>query len=127
MAHFAKLDESNIVIDVIRISNEDLLDENGEESEDIGLDVVRSFTGYDNWIQASYNGNFRNIYPSVGDCYNSALNAFTPQKPEESFIFDEESLKWIPPVPMPTTGEWFWSLETSSWVDLAIIEGDAGD
>jgi len=66
MAHFAKLDESNIVIDVIRISNEDLLDENGEESEDIGLDVVRSFTGYDNWIQASYNGNFRNIYLLLG-------------------------------------------------------------
>jgi hypothetical protein len=127
MAHFAKIDESNIVIDIIRISNEDLLDENGEESEDIGLNVVRSFTGYDNWIQASYNSNFRNMYPDTGCIYDPVRDVFINPKPMDDFIFDEESLEWVPPIPVPEGGDWFWNPETNSWIEEAVIEGEAGD
>lgn len=58
MAHFAKLDNDNMVLEVIRLSNEDITI-NGEESEERGVEILTSFANHSNWKQASYNKNFR--------------------------------------------------------------------
>jgi hypothetical protein len=74
MAHFAKI-ENGIVRQVIVVANEVLLDDSGNESEAIGADFCHNLFGGE-WIQASYNANFRGIYPGVGDIYDSENDLF---------------------------------------------------
>ena len=74
MAHFARI-ENGIVVEVIVVNNEILLDENGVEQESLGADFCTElFSGQ--WIQTSYNGNFRNRYAGVGDLYNETDDIF---------------------------------------------------
>lgn len=77
MAHFAKLDENNKVIEVIVVSNQDILDENGEENEEIGIKFCRMIQGQNtNWKQTSYNGNFRGRYAGIGMYYDQINDEF---------------------------------------------------
>lgn len=83
MAHFARI-ENGIVSQVIVVNNEVLFDENGKESEVIGIEFCRSLFGKDtDWVQTSYNGNFRGKFAGIGDIYDETLDAFIPPKPEE--------------------------------------------
>lgn len=75
MAHFAKLNDENIVEQVIVVSNEVLLDDNGIESEQKGVDFcVNLLAG--RWVQTSYNNNFRGIYAGVGYTYDLDQDIF---------------------------------------------------
>lgn len=99
MAHFAQLNENNIVTQVIVVSNEDIQDANGIESEEIGIAFCKNLFGANtNWKQTSYNGNMRVNYAGVGCIYNEELDAFIPPKPFESWILNEETLNWESPV-----------------------------
>lgn len=78
MAHFAQLDENNIVTGVLVVNNEKLIDENGNESEQKGIDFLKDLFGQDTkWVQTSYNGNFRDKYAGIGDLYDEANDIFT--------------------------------------------------
>lgn len=76
MAHFARI-ENGIVREVIVVNNEVLLDDNGVEQESIGIAFCKSLYG-DNteWVQTSYNGNFRGKYAGSGDRYDAELDTF---------------------------------------------------
>jgi hypothetical protein len=74
MAHFAELDENNIVKRVIVVHNNELLD-NGVESEAKGIQFCQSLYG-GNWVQTSYNSNFRNKYAGIGYRYDSITDEF---------------------------------------------------
>jgi hypothetical protein len=74
MAHFAKI-ENGYVSEIIVVNNEVLLNELGEESEALGSEFCQNLFGGE-WIQASYNANFRGIYPGVGDTYDSENDLF---------------------------------------------------
>jgi len=75
MAHFAQLDENNIVINVIVVDNNELIDDLGYESEQKGIDFcVAHFGG--RWIQTSYNATFRGIYAGIGYTYDEAKDCF---------------------------------------------------
>ena len=79
MAHFAQLDENDIVIQIIVVSNQELLDENGNEIEQKGIDFCKNIFGKDtNWVQTSYNGNFRGHYAGVGWFYDREKDIFVP-------------------------------------------------
>jgi len=119
MAHWAKLDENNIVLEVNVVNNNELLDENGQESEQKGIDFLTSWSGgYSNWKQTSYNGNFRKNYAGMGFTYDSGRDAFIPPKPYNSWILNEDTCLWDSPVPYPTDGKLYhWNEETSSWVE----------
>jgi hypothetical protein len=95
MAHFAKLDENNIVVEVIAVANKELLD-NGVESEAKGIDFCKSLFG-GNWIQTSYNGNIRYNYAGVGFKYDETKDAFISPEPEDALGFDESTCQWIVP------------------------------
>lgn len=70
MAHFARL-ENNVVRQIITVSNEVLIDENGTEQESIGIDFCKSLYGDDTeWVQTSYNGTFRGKYAGSGDTWD---------------------------------------------------------
>jgi hypothetical protein len=96
MAHFAQVDNNNLVQQVIVVANEELLD-NGVESESKGVAFCQSlFQG--TWIQTSYNGNIRKNYAGVGYTYDSVRDAFIAPEPEDAIGFDEETCQWIVPV-----------------------------
>ena len=76
MAHFAKLDDNNIT-QVIVVNNEVITDENGIEQEQLGIDFCKSLYGEDtNWIQTSYNANFRGKFAGIGDTYDEVHDVF---------------------------------------------------
>jgi hypothetical protein len=75
MAHFAELNENNVVTRVIVVNNNELLDENGNESEQKGINFcVAHYSG--TWIQTSYNGNFRVNFAGIGYIYNPVTDEF---------------------------------------------------
>jgi hypothetical protein len=120
MAHFAKLDENNIVLDVNVVDNEHLLDSNGVEQEALGVSfLVRWSGGYEKWKQTSYNGSFRKNYAGVGHTYDSVRDAFIAPKPYESWVLEEESCLWEAPVAMPNDGKkYIWDELTTTWIEI---------
>jgi hypothetical protein len=86
MAHFAELDENSIVKQVIVVNNNELLDENGNESEAKGIAFCQSLFG-GNWIQTSYNGNSRGQYAGVQMFYNKEKDFFITQTEPEDMYF----------------------------------------
>jgi hypothetical protein len=116
MAHFAELNENNIVTRVIVVANTELLDDQGIEQESKGILFCQQLLG-GNWKQTSYNGNFRKNYAGIGYTYDSTLDAFIPPQPYLSWLLDTETCQWQPPVPMPTDGNIYqWNEDTTSWV-----------
>ena len=99
MAHFAQLDENNVVTQVIVVSNDDTSDANGVETESIGVAFCQKLLGANtNWKQTSYNGNMRVRYAGIGYSYNSSLNAFVPPQPYASWTLDNATANWVSPI-----------------------------
>lgn len=120
MAHFAELDDNGIVLRVIVVSNKDTADANGVEKESIGKAFCERLFG-GNWIQTSYNGNFRKRYAGIGYKYYEGLDAFVPPEPFPSWSLDLETADWKAPVPMPDDGKTYsWDESTLSWVEVTI-------
>jgi hypothetical protein len=118
MAHFAQLDEKNFVIKMIVVHNNEMID-NGVENEEKGIAFCKKLLGADTrWIQTSYNGTFRKNYAGIGYKYDANLDAFIPPKPEmfPSFVLDETTAKWKPPVDRPTDTVYRWDEPSVSWV-----------
>lgn len=84
MAHFAKLDESNVVEIVIVINNEILMID-GEENEQLGINFCKSLFGENtNWKQTSYNNNFRGVYAGIGFTYDFENDVFIAPNNEKN-------------------------------------------
>ena len=99
MAHFAQLDENNVVTQVIVVGNSDTADVNGVESESIGVAFCQSLLGANtNWKQTSYNGNMRVRYAGIGYSYNESLNAFVTPQPYASWTLDNATADWVSPL-----------------------------
>lgn len=128
MASFTKLDDNNVVLAVVSVHDNELLDENGNESEQKGIDFLTQWSGgYTNWKQTSYNTiggvhsnggtPFRKNYAGVGYTYDEQRDAFIPPKLFASWSLNENTCQWQPPVAMPTDGNrYLWSEETQAWV-----------
>ena len=122
MAHFAKLDENNVVIFVTVGRDED----NGKEAE------LSARTG-DVYKQTSYNTHggvhalggtpFRKNYAGLGYTYDAGRDAFIPQRPYPSWVLDEFSCLWNAPVPYPTDGKRYsWNEENLAWDEILDAE-----
>jgi len=118
MAHFAKLDENNIVVFVTVGRDED----NGKENE------LTARTG-DAYKQTSYNTHggvhsnggtpFRKNYAGIGYTYDSQRDAFIPPKPFNSWVLNESTCLWDAPVAMPTDDKRYtWDENTINWVEI---------
>jgi hypothetical protein len=118
MAHFAQIDEDNIVQNVIVVSNNDCLDASGKESELVGIAFCKSLLGRDTqWVQTSYNVNFRKNYAGIGYAYDSTRDAFIPPRPYSSWVLVEETCQWTAPVPNPNDGKhYYWDENIKNWV-----------
>lgn len=115
MAHYAFLDENNIVTEVI-----------------VGIDETELIEGKDpeTWysefrgqrcIRTSYNANIRKNHAGIGYFYDDELDAFIPPKPFESWSLNKETCNWESPKPYPNTGlAYFWNEEDLVWKELVI-------
>jgi len=116
MAHYAKLDENNIVLEVVVIDDNDEM-KNGVTDEETGIQFCQSLFNYPNWKKTSYNNNIRKRYAGIGFTYNSQYDAFIPPKPFNSWLFDEEELNWKAPVPIPdNVNPYYWNENTTGWI-----------
>lgn len=125
MAHFAQLNENNKVINIIVVSNDKIINpETGLEDENIGINFCKSLFGKDtNWIQTSYNSNFRGNFAGIGFSYEKEYDIFLPPKPYDSWIIDLESIGWKAPIPKPNTDEYFkknyqWIESKQEWFSI---------
>ena len=117
MAHFAKLGIDNIVLEIFVVNNIDTMTPQGEEREEIGVEFLRKLTGHETWKQTSYNRSFRKNYAAIGYTYDSTRDAFISPKPYPSWTLDDNTCRWKPPTPMPTTENktYTWNESTLSW------------
>lgn len=122
MAHFAQLDDNNIVTQVIVVANDELLLD-GVESEIKGILFCKSLFGEDTkWKQTSYNGNIRKNYAGIGYTYDASNDYFYAPQPYPSWTLDTDA-RWQPPVAMPTDGKMYtWNEATLSW-DEVVLDG----
>jgi len=126
MANFAELDENNIVINVIAVSNEDINDPDntaGKDNEGIGLDFLEGLYGHRNFKQTSKGRNFRYNYAGIGFSYDSENDVFIEPQPEPYMTLND-SYQWVEPErpadDVINGGEkkYVYNLETSSWEEL---------
>ena len=123
MAHWAEIDENNIVTRVLVVADEE--DHRGQEflATDLGLGGI--------WKKTSYNtaGNvhalggtpFRKNYAGIGFTYDESRDAFIAPKPFASWILDEDTCLWNAPTPMPTDGKLYaWVEEDLNWQEIVI-------
>ena len=128
MAYFAKINDNNIVVNVIRVHNNELLvDET--ESEAQGINFLNATYKVDNvnWKQTSYNTcsgvhseggtPLRKNYAGIGYTYDASKDAFIPPKPYASWTLNNDTCNWVPPVVYPDDGEkYVWSEDDTNWV-----------
>ena len=77
MAHFALINDDNVVQEVIVISNDDVDNVPFPQSESIGQQYIASIGLTGTWLQTSYNANYRGIYAGIGDIYDPESDTFT--------------------------------------------------
>ena len=106
MAHFAQLDDNNVVTQVIVVSNNDTSDSNGVESESIGVGFCQKLLGAEtNWKQTSYNSKMRGNYAGIGYTYMSnvatlgvgSTDIFISPQPHNSWSIGITTASWYPP------------------------------
>jgi hypothetical protein len=122
MAHFAKLDNDNTVLQVIVVDNNDILDENGNESEEVGINFCTQLLG-GIWKQTSYNATFRKNYAGIGFTYDAEKDAFIPPKPFSKWVLNEDTCNWEAPVAYPDDEKRYaWNDNKGEWEELVIPE-----
>jgi len=118
MANFAEINEEGIVQRVLVLSNERIT-QDGEEVEELGIAYLQNMFPGTDWVQTSYNDNFRNRYAGIGHKYDVERDSFIPPQPFPSWLLNEESLSWEAPFPMPGDDKLYkWDEENQSWVEI---------
>jgi len=119
MAHFAKLKSGNIVEKVEVVSNE------VATTEQAGIDFLRDFYNDPHaiWVQTSYSNSLRKNFAGIGYQYDETRDAFIQPKLYESWILDEETCLWQPPIPYPSNSiedekSYTWNETTKAWDEI---------
>ena len=122
MGYFAKLNDSNIVIDMAGVDNAVMDNLPFPESEPLGIAFLTEWSGgYTNWKQTSYNKSFRKNYAGIGFSYDQNLDAFIPEKPYPSWLLNINTCQWQAPVPYPNDQKpYIWDEATQSWVQVNV-------
>lgn len=111
MAHFAEIDQNNIVLRVV-VTDNDYPNE--------GYDwLIQNLGG--TWVQTSYNATIRKNFAGIGFVYDAERDAFIAPQPFASWILDETTCQWQPPVEYPTDGKIYnWDENSLNWIEAQI-------
>ena len=115
MAHFAQIDENNIVVQVIVADNQEWCE---------------TYLG-GTWVQTSYNTfagehklggtPLRKNYAGIGYIYDAERDAFIPPQPFPSWSLNEQTCLYEPPVPYPSDEQpYIWDEESGNWVEVPV-------
>ncbi len=123
MAHFAKLNDINMVTEVVVVNN-DVLDPNNEEAS--GIAFLNELYGEQaNWKQTSYNGNIRKNFAGVGSFYDKDWDVFIPPQTFPSWKLNYETFQWVAPIPYPEEEPGYifrWSEINKEWIKIKSAE-----
>jgi hypothetical protein len=116
MAHFAEVDATNTVVQVLVVSN-DVTTIDGVEDEQRGIDFLNDlFPDSGTWVQTSYNRTIRHRYAGIGFSWDGT--GFAAPRPYPSWTLDDD-YQWQPPTPYPNDGnDYYWDEDTTSWVEV---------
>ena len=118
MKQFAMLDEQDFVQQVILIDSAQCLDENGNFSEEKGIEQCKLLYGENSkWAFSDPTGVFRKNYALSNYRFDRKLNAFIPPQPFANWSFNTETLEWDSPIPRPGPN-YEWNHETNQWVNF---------
>lgn len=118
MAHFAKLDDNNVVL-AVHVVNNDVITVDGAESEQAGIDFLTELHNHSSWKKTSYNGIIRKNYAGIGYTYDVGRDAFIPPKPYASWTLNETTCQWEAPVVYPTDGKRYtWDESSQQWIEV---------
>ena len=111
MAHYAFLDDNNIVTEVITGIDETQTIE--------GLDTETWYGNFRGQVckRTSYNNNIRKNYAGIGFTYDAARDAFIAPKPFNSWVLDEATCRWQAPTPRPEDTKCYWDETTLAWIE----------
>jgi hypothetical protein len=116
MAHYAFLDENNVVTEVVT----------GRDENEV-VDGISDWESYygdfrgQRCVRTSYNGNIRKNYAGIGFVYDDVRDAFIAPQPYPSWVLVEETCRWEPPAPYPEDGLYYgWDEPSQSW---QVIDG----
>jgi hypothetical protein len=111
MAHWAEIDENNVVL---RVTVGDNNDPNGDEGYQW---LINNLGG--TWVKTSYNGNIRKNYAGIGYTYDQERDAFIPPKPFESWVLNEDTCQWEAPIAYPADDKIYtWDEATVNWIEV---------
>ena len=128
MAHFARLDENNIVIRVHVVHN-DVITKDGKEDEALGVAFLTKLHGAGTYIQTSFNRTFRKNFAGKGMFYDKDREAFyPPDAPYPSWTLDDATCRWVPPIPRPEVVEkdgrldlYEWDEDNREWKTIEVV------
>ena len=107
MAHFAQINENNVVVNVLVVPDDQEHRGQAFLADDLGLGGT--------WIQTSYNNNFRKQYAMIGGTYDSVNDVFIDIRPFDSWSLDD-NYNWQPPTPYPDDGNLYsWNEDNQRW------------
>jgi hypothetical protein len=125
MAHFAEIDENNIVTRVLVVDNANESDGQTFLAETCNLGGTWIKTSYNTQGGVHSNGGtpLRKNYAGIGYTYDSGRDAFIPPKPFASWVLNEDTCNWNAPTPRPVEeGKFFtWNEETTSWDEVSLV------
>jgi hypothetical protein len=117
MAHWAEIDENNVVVRVLVGDNND---PNGDEGYQWLIDNLGG-----TWLKTSYNTfanqhkegktPFRGNFAGQGCLYISEKDIFVPPSPHKAWVIDDQTASWVAPFPPPDSGFWVWNDEIANW------------
>jgi hypothetical protein len=110
MAHWAEIDQNNVVLRVVVGDNND---PNGDEGYKWLLDNLGG-----TWVKTSYNATIRKNFAGVDFTYSEDLDAFIPPKLYPSWVLDQATCQWKPPVEPPNPVDYVWDESTQSWKSI---------
>ena len=139
MAHFAQLNSSNEVVNVLVVADEDTSDADGNEVEAVGVAFLEACFGHDNpdgttYVQCSYRtiaGEHPDGEPlrftnaAIGMIYDAALDVFRHKQGPKGWTLDSNG-EFQPPTPEPDDGDYYWNEDSESWEVVVHPEGYEG-
>ena len=141
MASFAKIDENNVVLEVLVVDNKDLLNADNVEEEELGRQFLENLLGHSKWKKTSYNTrrgkhyteaedgtssespdqakSFRKNHAGKGYTYDEGRDAFIPPKTYASWTLNEDTCWWEAPIAYPDDGKLYeWNEATTNWIEV---------
>ncbi len=114
MAHFAELDENNIVKNILIVKDSEIIDSEGNISEELGVTYLNNLYGGGFWKQ------YDSVNPAkIKGSYNSMSNVFIEKQPHLSWVLNKKTYIWEAPVAYPDDGfQYTWNEATTNWIEV---------